>query len=52
MSIANSDSFWAHLMWQKHGMRFQEFFGMEESERLIYIASELLTWEKAIEKQK
>ena len=33
---------WAHIMWQRHGMRFMEWAAMERDEQLIYIASEQL----------
>lgn len=42
-------------MWQRHGMKFSEFFALSEEERLVYIASENYyneCREKAIEAQK
>ena len=33
---------WAHLMWQRHGMRFFEWASLEREEQLMYIASEEL----------
>lgn len=39
---------WAHLLWQKHGIRFEEFAGMERELRLIYMASEQLERESPV----
>lgn len=35
-------SIWAHVLWQRRGLRMEEYFRMSESCRLVYIASELL----------
>ena len=42
MSEVDNISHWAHIMWQRHGMRFSEFFSLSDEEQLLYIASELL----------
>ena len=39
---------WAHVMWQKHGMRFSEFADLGHEERLAYIASEKLERESPV----
>lgn len=36
------DSMWAHILWQRRGLRMEEYFRMSETLRLVYIASELL----------
>lgn len=36
------DSMWAHILWQKRGLRMEDFFAMSEPCRLVYIASEIL----------
>ena len=36
------DSMWAHILWQRRGLRMEEFFRMSETCRLVYIASEIL----------
>lgn len=46
MSSVGSISYWAHKMWQKHNMRFSEFFDLSDEEQLLYIASELLADEQ------
>ena len=35
-------SMWAHILWQRRGLRMEDFFSMSESLQLVYIASELL----------
>lgn len=35
-------SIWAHILWQRRGLRFEDFFRMSETCRLVYIASEIL----------
>jgi hypothetical protein len=35
-------SMWAHILWQRRGLRMEEFFSMSESCQLVYIASEVL----------
>lgn len=42
MSEVDNISHWAHIMWQRHGMRFSEFFSLSDEEQLLYIASEQL----------
>lgn len=34
---------WAHILWQKRGLRMEEFAAMERNVQLAYIASEELT---------
>lgn len=35
-------SMWAHILWQRRGLRMEDFFSMSEGLQLVYIASELL----------
>lgn len=35
-------SMWAHILWQRRGLRMEDFFRMSETCRLVYIASEKL----------
>lgn len=35
-------SMWAHILWQRRGLRMEEFFSMSETCQLVYIASEIL----------
>ncbi len=35
-------SMWAHILWQRRGLRMEDFFRMSETCRLVYIASEIL----------
>ena len=37
-----NDWMWAHLLWQKRGLRMEEFAEMPRSVQLAYIASEQL----------
>ena len=39
---------WAHIMWQRHGMRFDEWAEMDPKERLVYIASDKLEEESPV----
>lgn len=41
----DSLSMWAHILWQRRGLRMEEFFAMSETCRLVYIASEILAAE-------
>lgn len=36
------ESMWAHILWQRRGLRMEEFLGMSHECQLVYIASELL----------
>ncbi len=36
------DWIWAHILWQKRGLRMEEFAGMPREVRLAYVASEEL----------
>lgn len=40
-----SDWMWAHLLWQKRGLRMEEFAEMPRNIQLAYIASEQLSIE-------
>lgn len=40
---------WAHILWQKRGLRMEEFAEMPHNVRLAYIASEQLAQEYPIE---
>ncbi len=33
---------WAHLLWQRHHIRMEEFYNMNPRLRCLYIASELV----------
>ncbi|MBR4616588.1 MAG: hypothetical protein IKO55_13345 [Kiritimatiellae bacterium] len=35
-------SMWAHILWQRRGLRMEDFFSMSEQCQLVYIASEIL----------
>lgn len=37
-----ADWLWAHLLWQKRGLRIEEFADMPRNVQLAYIASEQL----------
>lgn len=39
---------WAHILWQKKGIRMEEYATMERNVRLAYIASEELSMKKPI----
>ena len=32
---------WAHILWQRHGLRMEEFDKMPDRTKLFYIASEM-----------
>lgn len=40
--------FWGHYLWQKRGIRFEEFVEMNHNTRLMYIASEILSTENPV----
>ena len=42
------DWMWAHLLWQKRGIRMEEFADMPRNIQLAYIASEQLSVERPI----
>ncbi len=44
----SSEWMWAHLLWQKRGIRFEDYVSMNRNTRLMYIASELLSRERPI----
>lgn len=35
-------SMWAHILWQRRGLRMEEFMNMSDGLKLVYVASELL----------
>ena len=35
-------SMWAHILWQRRGLRMEEFLSMSETCQLMYVASEIL----------
>ena len=37
---AGSETYWAHVLWQRHGLRPEEFDRMSRRQKLFYIASE------------
>lgn len=39
-------SMWAHILWQRRGLRMEEFFSMSDTCRLVYVASEILASEQ------
>ena len=41
----SSDWMWAHLLWQRRGLRMEEFSEMPRNVQLAYIASEQLAME-------
>lgn len=43
-----SDWMWAHLLWQKRGLRMEEFAELPRNIQLAYIASEQLSIERPI----
>lgn len=42
MSEAGGDAYWAHILWQRHNLRIEDFYEMSRRMKLLYIASELL----------
>lgn len=36
------ESMWAHVLWQRRGLRMEEFMAMSLELKCVYIASELL----------
>lgn len=43
-----ADWTWAHLLWQKRGLRMEEFAEMPRDVQLAYIASEKLVMENPL----
>ena len=41
VSTPGSDGYWASVLWQRHGLRMEEFYKMPREIQLLYIASEL-----------
>lgn len=37
---------WAHALWQRHGLRMEDFCNMTRAQRLFYIASEIRAGEE------
>ena len=46
MKAAGSDGYWAHTLWQRHGLRPEEYDAMPRKMQLFYIASELVVDEE------
>ena len=42
------DWMWAHVLWQKKGLRMEKYATMERNVRLAYIASEQLAMDKPL----
>ena len=42
---------WAHVLWQIHGLRMEEFYNMSDRLQALYMASELVMVEER-EKQR
>ncbi|MCD8364260.1 MAG: hypothetical protein LUC83_00285 [Clostridiales bacterium] len=40
-------AYWAHMVWQQHNLRMEEFYAMPRRLQLLYIASELVAIESA-----
>lgn len=40
--------YWAHILWQRRGLRMEEFADMSRDVQLAYIASELLALEHPV----
>lgn len=38
--------YWAHVLWQRHNLRMEEFNSMPRKRQLFYIASELAEMEE------
>lgn len=43
-----NDWMWAHMLWQKRGIRMEEFAAMDRNIQLAYIASEELAMSKPL----
>lgn len=41
-------SMWAHILWQRRGLRMEEFMSMSDDLKLVYVASELLANQQPI----
>ena len=42
MSEQGSESYWARVMWQRHGIAMEEYLDWPVSKKLLYIACEQL----------
>lgn len=42
---------WAHILWQNHSLRFEDFYDMSPRLQKLYIASEIIRGEE-VEKAK
>lgn len=40
IACVGSEPYWAHILWQRHGLRMEEFDAMPKKTKLFYIASE------------
>lgn len=36
------ESVWAHVLWQRRGLRMEEFMAMSRELKCVYVASEML----------
>lgn len=36
------ESMWAHILWQRRGLRMEDFLSMSQTCQYVYIASEIL----------
>lgn len=41
-------AYWCSVLWQRHGLRMEEFYAMPRRQQLLYIASELREDEKPV----
>jgi len=48
MSEQGTESYWAHVLFQRHNLRIEDFLNMPYRQRLAYIASEILESENPV----
>ena len=48
MSVRGTEDYWTHLLWQRHGLRVEEFLDMPHRQKLVYIASEICEMENPV----
>ena len=48
MAVRGSEDYWAHIIWQRHNLRMEEFLDMPYHMKLAYIASELTEMENPV----
>ena len=46
--VDGQDWYWAHILWQKRGIRLEDFAEMPRNVKLAYIASEQLASESPL----